>query len=356
MKKLQKHLQIQKTTIKSLAHNLGAATEDLAQSRKNAGPRGKWTAHNKINDAQAYIKAQSKAQEIGDYLRAIMPKEWDMGDWGVSFPKKGDSLRWCGKQGRAKGGVTTQPDTPSLIYMLTYLTAIANLGVRRERDHTHRIKRAGLEPREHHTFEINLNRNEHPAQHMWSNSRTPNEALAQLAATGEAFFSLTLPQTRHRMSTAEIFEQAALDARRWCLDESRGWTLMPTLWSNIYKHPIVKRLDGRHGTIESHHSHNWRKAREVDIEKVEYVCGRVMALANSLENKPQKKQDFLIQESDSFCSTVSAWCPDSAVLVWMLDKLRDGKYRNLINGPQGAYPLAQNGGVKSLKLMNLSET
>jgi len=311
-------------SILPLMREVAEASNKLADWRRDAGVKSKWSNHVRIQEAGLFGDFERKLRTLTDAFVPLIPAEWDMGDWSFKAHRMGGKISWRNKGGKGRSGfdISTQDQTYGRNYSrfaaeIGGLVALATRAPAPTEEEAARMKMLRLSGKERMRFAI------FQSQRNWmeADGASPTEAMALLLLRGEASH-FVLPSNATSEPSKAFHE--GIERTDELLDRPKRWSASPTFFSQLKSDRRARKLAG--AVPEAHRS---GRIGPDHAEAFDRQTAMALALLDALPPEPGKVQDFLVRPRGAIgFMFVGGWCATSACLGVLLKHLYQTKIDN----------------------------
>jgi hypothetical protein len=312
---------------------MGAALTAYSDFLAPLGAKSTWSAHSRMEAERLYLETQHTGNALAAAMADAMPTHWSLRAYGFSIQRSGKILRYCDRHGKAQGGLQLTP-TPAMIAYLAGFIMGAVAGSRTlPKTYKTRQDQTGQTGLLQFSLYDSVMRHHHEEAGY---SARDARALCVAKGTLRAF----APHTASRATPDQAFAMGAHDSYH-TITTGEQWSLGPTLWPLIYKHPLVVKLQGRPSAYRPY-TPPWAGK----MESWDAMASAIWHLLNAAT--PGKPTSFLLKTP--YPIVVEAFCPQSAVAIALLDILtRETLYVPDLSS-WTVFPLAQEQGQTARRL------
>lgn len=301
----------------TVAQNIDSAASAVHTWREQTkAPRSKWTHHQKLREKHVFTDLEAALYALTPYIQNIAPQHWAFDTFNFSFRKAADYARWCGKSGRAQGGVSMDLSTAGVLHFAGWLKGLAYDSRRPRRHQTLRMKALGFDADTVRTYRVRPQR----YTHSWHlvNGLTPVDATAQAFAKGDISEYHRSKETEN-LTPKDVFEQGIELGLRSLRNSDINWSADPVLWADISKtktsksQKIIGTKQPIHKDVANDHK-NW--------EQLDKLLKTV--LTTYTQNTEQKTKPFMVIDHLGFLHGIYASTPETAAAHFILERIQKG--------------------------------
>lgn len=317
--------------IETLIANMDAAMHALSEWRRQAGPKARWSGHERIHEAALFRAAEDCADALTRMMQEILPDRWSMGDWVFRPTRMGDTLNWCGKGGKARNGYGFHCPTRRLFAEIGALVGVAMSAESSSSDmRTHPFWNE-IESEEKTRFVFyrtdSLAHFRRPVREevvdVYGCSPRDAWAKAIMSKMDRASLGVSLSENDTRdLSSAELLERGMEDGAHHAR-HLPGWSIAPTLWSRLRKTRLLRRLSTSTGArLPKELPSSWLDHDPADYEAALAAAIGIADIAAAPNGRPQP---YLVRSDDEAGVEAWGWCGASAILHRMVRQLHGGQ-------------------------------
>lgn len=313
---LRMHFELDPNLV-TVANNIDVAAQTiLTWKEQTKGPRSNWTHHQKLREHHIFTDLKTAMNALTPHIQSIAPKHWDFDSFDFSFRKAADYARWCGKNGRAKGGVEMTLSTAGVLHFVGWLKGLAYDSGRPRRAQTLRMKALGFDTETVRTYRVRPQ----SYTHSWHlvQGHTPFDATAQAYAKGD-ISEYYKDNNLNALSEKEIFEQGIELGLRALRKSDVHWSADPTLWDAIAKTKTSKaqKTIGAKELI-----HKDVAGAHKEWERLDGLLKLI--LDTYTRNTVQKTKPFMVIDHLGFLHGQYASSPETAAAHFIMDRIQKG--------------------------------
>lgn len=315
------HNTLELQSLVDLAESIAAKATFLAEWRKEAGLKSKWTNHAKMEEQLLFSQLDTDIQKARDYVVSLYPDHWGLETWGLRTTRMATHITWADKMGRAKNGVSLDISTArSITYWLGVFTGYGKLARKTSHKDAKRLKALNLPLNTSLTYAFKGLNYQNTLE--TGEGLTPSDAMAKLFVTRQNIHrncrpsSETTPETAFTQGVAHAFEYDPKKA---------SWSAAPELWARLTTHPTMLALKGK---TKTERNTLWL---ENYGEPLDDFLAKMNTLTQALT--PGQKAHFLVLPPARQGVSQVAWDSNSAILREAMNMLE----RNIVPTDCGAW-------------------
>jgi hypothetical protein len=315
MNKTEKRRAEARATLLPLIAETARASNTLADWRRDAGPKSKWSNHVRMHEVALFSAFEQAAKALGEAFVPFIPAHWNMADWGFKPHRMGGKMSWGNNGGRGRSGseISTQRSHYTSNYggfaiEMGAFVGLATHGGAPTESEARRMRELRLSSEEIVRFSL--------SSHHWTEAdgHSPSEAKAKLMLRGE------MPGSLH-LGTHPQDEAEAFDAGIARIDEDlrldKIWSAHPHFFARLKSDRRVRKLTG--GVPDAYPQLG--RIGPAHVKAFDRQAAMALALLDELEPAPGKMQTFLVRPRGEKGHKVSGWCANSAMLGILLKNL-----------------------------------
>lgn len=301
----------------TVAQNIDAAAQTiLTWKEQTKGPRSNWTHHQKLREHHIFTDLKTALNALTPHIQNMAPKHWAFDTFDFSFRKAADYARWCGKNGRAKGGVEMTLSTAGVLHFAGWLKGLAYDSTRPRRNQTLRMKALGFDTDTKRTYRVRPQ----SYTHSWHlvNGLTPFDGTAAAYAKGD-ISEYYKDRNLDALNEKEIFERGIELGLRALRKSDVYWSADPTLWDAIAKtktskaQKIIGAKELIHKDVAGAHK-QWEQLDQL----------LKLILDTYTNNTAQETKPFMVVDHLGFLHGQYASTPETAAAHFIMERLQKG--------------------------------
>lgn len=324
---IEKDVAPHQHTLLTLATSIGQRATALAEWRKEAGAKSKWSAHTKMIEAGLFHALDADVQTACALIKSLMPDHWDS-SYGMKTARMGTHIRWAAKDGKARDGAQLDVDSRNVAYWMGRFLGFIALSTRRSRADVVRLKALGVydEP----SLSYCLDGLVYNGTYLTQTGISPQDATAQACLQQGNLMVDNRPQ-KH-LSLEECLH-SGYNSTGYTFRRLKQWSVADHFTAQFNKTPSVRALVGTYKS--DFQSLPWKDSSFEDIDMLMATAKRLSDAAGKGTPKP-----FLLMTGTTQGVARMGWNGESVIMAEILHQLYQHKMPKAIHGwrvyPQGA--------------------
>jgi hypothetical protein len=294
---------------------IALATQPHLPNAKNSegkkGPKSKWSAHQKMWEAGLHGKLVTDFDDLTAQILPLLPKHWDMSNYGMIPRKDGEHARFADKKGKAHGGIAVSIRPEDILHFYGYVVGLTEISTKMTKKIDHRMKHLGICVEDDIEYIYSLH-----GKVATSTGRGPIDAYAQLLIkTSTEYYNHNYdkPNGKEKLDAEKIFRNGYLKAKNK-IGKEFTWGISKVLWHKLQTHEAILRLPKKSTTISARNYQPWLYGNMEDIDNT-LIAALTLADSLTIPNKDISFNKYVVTNPHSSEATELAWCENSALLA-----------------------------------------